>query len=181
MLDTATRQHLADYTCLRCGDKLGRFHVYCLTDPADVLRQTTERAPMHLHCAQEFAEAVHRDELAADPAFPKELLYVLYTVKASPSSPSAKVIRLIETEPGSACLHLFSPETIRFYHQRLDGPHVVTRPAEYAEIESAMIEALKEVATGCSPEEAEAWSDQIARLHKYLPQRPKQEPEPEPT
>lgn len=174
MLSPLTRQHLAAYTCPRCGHSLGRFHVYCLTAPVDVLRQTTEHGPMHLECAKEHAEAAHRAELEADPTFEKNLLYALYVVKGSPAAPSARLIRLLDNDEATAQLHLFTPEHITFYHQAIDGPHALVREAEYDEIEAAMHPCVTALLAACqSDDERQELQNQISRLHKHLPSRPK--------
>lgn len=173
MLTPRTKHHLAASTCPRCGEPLGRFHIYLLTDPVDVLRQTTEAGPLHRDCALEHAEAEHRAQQAADPAFPHTLIFALYTVKASPTAPSARIIRLHPEDPATSQLLLFTPEEITFYLQTLDGPQAITRPADYAEIESVMEPATAEAGQGASPAELEELLHQITRLHKFLPKRPK--------
>jgi hypothetical protein len=173
MLTPRTLQHLAHHTCPRCGQPLGRFHVYLLTDPVEVLRQTTEHGPMHRDCAHEQAEAAHRAQIAADPAFPRTLCYALYVVKATPSSPSARIIRLHPEDPASKCLLLFSPEKITFYLQTLDGPQAITREADYDEITAVMEPAAEQAGEGASAEEQEEIVRQVHRLHKFLPKRPK--------
>ena len=173
MLTTRTLKHLASSTCHRCGAPLGRFHVYLLTDPADVLRQTTEHGPMHRDCAQEQAEAEHRRQIDQDTCFPRTLCYALYVVKGSPNAPSARIIRLHSEDPATSQLLLFTPEEITFYLQTLDGPQAITRPADSAEIESVMDPATAEAGAGASPEEQEELIHQITRLHKFLPKRPK--------
>lgn len=172
MLTSLTRHHLAACTCHRCGTTLGRFHVYCLTQPAEVLRQTTEFGPMHLECAQEYAEAAHRTELKAQPTFEPALLYALYVVKGSPTAASAKIIRLLKDDPATTQLHLFTPDRIEFHHQTIDGAQAITRPAEYDEIQATMMPAVSELLAACqSPAETEELELQIARLHQYLPKR----------
>lgn len=173
MLSPSTLTHLTAFTCPRCGQALGRFHVYLLTDPADVLRQTTEHGPMHRECAEEQAEAAHRAQIAADPAFPRTLCYALYVVKATPSTPSARIIRLHPEDPASKYLLLFTPEEITFYLQTLDGPQAITRKADYDEIAAVMEPAAEQAGEGASAEEQEELIHQITRLHKFLPKRPK--------
>lgn len=163
MLTNETRAHLAEYTCTRCGEPLGRFHVYPVLDLAQVIRQTSETAPMHLECAEEHAEA----------ATPQVPLYALYVVKAAPRSASARVIRLLDHDPASAVLHLYSPDSIKFKVQTFDGPHVITRPAEYDEIKDAMIAAIADMMQSSpSKTEQQEIAAQIALLHKHLPQIP---------
>lgn len=173
MLSPLTTRHLSAFTCPRCGQPLGRFHVYLLTDPVEVLRQTTEHAPLHLDCAHEQAEAAHRAQLLTAPAFPRTLCYALYTVKGRPSSPSARIIRLVEADPASRLLLLFTPEKITFYLLSLDGPQSILRGADYAEIESVMAPATEAAGAGASAAEQEELVRQITRLHQFLPKRPK--------
>lgn len=173
MLSPSTLHHLVAFTCPRCGEPLGRFHVYLLTDPVDVLRQTTEHGPMHRDCAQEQAEAAHRAQIDADPAFPRLLCYALYVVKATPSTPSARIIRLHPEDPASKYLLLFSPEEITFYLQTLDGPQAIARKADYDEIAAVMEPAAEQAGEGASAEEQQEIIRQIIRLYKHLPKRPK--------
>ena len=173
MLSPQTLHHLTHYTCPRCGQPLGRFHVYLLTDPIDVLRQTTEHGPMHRDCAQEQAEAAHRAQIDADSAFPRLLCYALYVVKGTPASPSARIIRLHPEDPASKYLLLFTPEEITFYLQTLDGPQALTRKADYDEITAVMEPAAEQAGKGASAEEQEEIVRQVHRLHKFLPKRPK--------
>jgi hypothetical protein len=175
MLSPLTLHHLAAFTCPRCGEPLGRFHVYLLTDPVEVLRQTTEHGPMHLECAHEHAEAAHRSTSIKNPAS-STCCYALYVVKATPSAPSARIIRRHPEDPATTQLLLFSPEKITFYLQTLDGPQSILRPADYDEITAVMEPAAEEAGEGASAEEQQEIIRQIHRLHKFLPKRPKPSP-----
>jgi hypothetical protein len=172
MLSPHTLTHLAAFTCPRCGQPLGRFHVYLLTDPVEVLRQTTEGGPMHLECAHEQAEVDHRAQIRADPTFARPLCYALYVVKATPSDPSARIIRLHREVPATRCLHLFSPEKITFFLQTLNGPQAIVREASFAEIEAVMQPAAQKAGEGAAAEEQQEIIRQIRRLHKFFPKRP---------
>lgn len=169
MLTPSTLSHLAACTCWRCGQPLGRFHVYLLTDPVEILRQTTEHGPMHRACAMEQAETAHRDQIAT---FPRALIYALYVVKSTPSSPSARIVRLHPEDTTTNQLLLFTPDEITFYLQTLDGPNTITREADYDEIESVMDPAAEAAGEGASADELAEIVAQIARLHKFLPKRP---------
>lgn len=179
MLTLRTLKHLATSTCPRCGEPLGRYHVYLLTDPVEVLRQTTEHGPMHRDCAHEQADADHRAQIAADPAFPSTLCYALYTVKASPTAPSARIIRLREDDPDTQQLLLFSPEKITFYLQTLNAARrhdaAICREADYAEIAAVMEPAAEAAGEGACTAERKEIVRQVQRLHKFLPKRLKPE------
>ena len=117
----------------------------------------------------------YRAELIANPNFPGALLYALYVVKGSPSSPSARIIRLVEEDETTQELLLFSPDRITFFHHTIAGPDSATREATYEEIESVMEPATTEAGLDASDAEKEELVRQVHRLHKFLPKRPKPE------
>ena len=190
MLSPLTLLALTRHTCVLCEQPLINAHTYPLIEPGQLLSQTTDTGPHHPRCAQQRLE----DILRKDPGTQTNFRYIaaLWTVQTSATSPSGRIIRLHEEDPDSTLIHLFSPLKIdlictiahpaRPMPARLGGPtpsqqrrryNLVTRPADYAEIEEWMRPALQD-ADSLSKTESEQSElvQQIARLHKFFPKRP---------
>lgn len=189
MLSPLTILALQRFTCVLCEQPLQNAHTYPLIEPGQLLSQTTEIGPHHPNCAQKRLE----DILRKDPGTQTNFRYIaaLWTVQTSPTSPSGRIIRLHEEDPDSTVIHLFSPLTVnlictvahpaRPMPARLGGPtpsqqrrryHLVTRAADYEEIEEWMRPGLQEAANNSKTEaELSDLRQQIARLHKHFPKR----------
>lgn len=188
MLSPLTLLALTRHTCVLCEQPLLNAHTYPLIEPGQLLSQTTDTGPHHPKCAQQRLE----DILRKDPNTQTNFRYIaaLWTVQTSPTSPSGRIIRLHEEDPDSTVIHLFIPLTVnlictvahpaRPMTARLGGPtpsqqrrrfHLVTRPADYDEIQTWMLPAVQDATLGATPEEVAELTQQIARLHKHFPRR----------
>ena len=165
-------QSLADHTCPYCRQPLGRSHAYPVTDPSTLISLLTPYAPHHRDCAEEMA-ALHilgsfsSLEMSESPApLPVHLIVVL-TVKATPTGPSGRLVRLSPEDPDSLRLHLFQPETITF------RPYGEDRPATNEEAEAWMSESIAVAASHAPPgsDEYQEIARQLARLQPHLPRR----------
>jgi hypothetical protein len=173
MLSPLTLAFLARYTCPRCEQPLGRFHAYPLLCPSQLISLTSELAPMHLHCAEEHAEDVitaRQGEANPTPTptptrprsetfAPKETvsslplpLRVIAVVKASPTSPSARLTRLNPEDPATSTLMLFTPEAVHFHHITPAGASaVIIRPATNEEVFHYMEPAIQDAMFTAKP------------------------------
>lgn len=178
MLSASTLLSLRRYTCQYCEKPLEDAHTYPLIQPDQLISQTSEMGPHHLECARaQVEELLKRKAVTLED---KPQIIAFWTVKASPSSSSARIIRLNDHDPDSATLHLFSPDSIRFDHTVCSRPfprstdrHLVTRPAGYEEIYLWMEPALRAATVNGTEEQIDEITHQIARLLKHLPPRPK--------
>lgn len=188
MLSPSILAHFAAFTCPHCHEPLGRFHAYPLLEPAQVISSTSNLAPMHLTCAEE----CHEQLLQAQPPEQPSRLSVIAVVKASPQSPSARLIRLHPEDPDTTTFLLFTPDTLHFLHQSLSisgkplpttangsasdpsttansgAAALITRPATNAEVlqwMSPAIEAAMLKAHG-NPEEIKELTVTLGRLQK---------------
>ncbi|MFZ2281860.1 MAG: hypothetical protein WAW39_28935 [Prosthecobacter sp.] len=188
MLSPLTILALQRFTCVLCEQPLLNAHTYPLIEPGQLLSQTTDIGPHHPSCAQKHLENL----LLQDPNTQTNFRYIagLYTVQTSTTSPSGRIIRLHEEDADSTVIHLFSPLTVnlictvahpaRPMPARLGGRaktqrrryNLVTRAADYAEIEEWMSPALQDAANNSRTEaEKSDLVQQIARLHKHFPKR----------
>lgn len=151
MLTRIQLTHLAGYVCPYCAKLLGRYHAYPVS-PATLISHLADSVPMHLECAQKYDE-LHGCEMT-----------IVWVVKSSsPNAPSGK---LFEQTPGNWWIHLYSPERIEFYH--------AGKPATYEQIQEAVQPAANMAAEAATSEaEIEEIIRQVAKLHRYLPPRPK--------
>ncbi|MBN8422860.1 MAG: hypothetical protein J0L73_28385 [Verrucomicrobia bacterium] len=189
MLSPLTILALQRFTCVLCEQPLLNAHTYPLIEPGQLLSQTTDIGPHHPSCAQKRLE----DILRKDPGTQTNFRYIagLWTVQTSPTSASGRIIRLHEEDPDSTVIHLFSPLKLdlictvahlaRPMPARLGGPtpsqqrrryNLVTRAADYEEIQTWMFPAVHEAQTGATEDEQREIAQQIARLHKHFPKRP---------
>lgn len=171
---------LANYLCSHCEQPLGCFHAYHLHRPDQLLSQLADHAPCHLGCIE---AALEETALQNGP-----VLTCIATVKASPTSPSGRLVRLPHPETGepSAHVHLFTPDTLRFLHLSAHpspiklnsdfeiGPSVlntITRPATPDEIidwmTPALADALGKATTG---DEQRTILHQLGLIGSRLPQ-----------
>lgn len=179
MLSPSTLQHLGHYTCPHCQQPLGRFHAYPLLQAAQVISFTSDLAPMHRMCAEEHQQQL----LQAQPPDQLTRLSVIAVVKASPRSPSARIIRLHPADATTTTLHLFTPDTIHFLHQELAHQPAAaaadlaapvsalvlkTRPATNAEVLEWMAPAIEKAALKANgnPEEIQELTLTLGRLQK---------------
>lgn len=140
MITPTTHQHLGSYTCPRCKAPLGRFHAYPIQEPSQVISLCLETAPMHKQCAE-----IHLEETQTHP------VQALAIIKATPTSPSARLVRLHPEDASTTQLHLFTPEDIHFLHITPCGDATITRAASNEEVFAWMetaIAAAMQKATG---------------------------------
>lgn len=180
MLLPTIAHHLGTFTCPQCNEPLGRYHAYHLHQPGMLLSQLADHAPCHLGCIE---AALEETELQNGP-----VITCIATVKASPTSPSGRLVRLPHPETGepTAHVHLFTPDTLRFLHLSAHpspiklnsdfeiGPSVlntITRPATPDEIidwmTPALADALGKATTG---DEQRTILHQLGLIGSRLPQ-----------
>lgn len=133
MLSPATLQSLAKYTCPRCAKPLGRFHCYPIQQPGQVISLCLETAPMHKQCAEILLEALLTPSVQA-----------IAIIKATPTSPSARLVRLHPEDATTTCLHLFTPEDVHFIHSTPCGAGIITRRATNEEVFQWMQPAIED-------------------------------------
>lgn len=188
MLSPVTILALQRFTCVLCEQPLLNAHTYPLIEPGQLLSQTTSIGPHHPGCAQKHLEHLLFKNPDTQTNFP--YIAALWTVQTSPTSPGGRIIRLHEEDADSTVIHLFSPLKIdlictvahpaRPMPARLGGPtpaqqrrrfHLVTRAADYDEIQSWMLPAVQDATLGATTEQVAELTQQIARLHKHFPKR----------
>jgi len=174
MLPRPTIAHcLANYICPFCSEPLGRFHAYHLHRPDQLLSQLADHAPAHLGCIE---AALEETELQNGP-----VLTCIATVKASPTSPSGRLISLPHPESGesTAHVHLFTPDTLRFLHltsqslpiSKSPSLATITRPATPEEIIAWMTPALADALTkATSGDEQRTILHQLGLIASRLPE-----------
>lgn len=174
MLLPTIAHHLGTFTCPQCNEPLGRYHAYLLNRPAQILSQLAEHPPAHLGCIEYALE--NPDTIPpADPSEPviPNNITCLVTVKAAPTTPSARLVRLPHPETGepTPCLHLFTPDTLRFLHLTWSAGHIVTRPATPEEIINWMTPALADALTKATTgDEQRTILHQLGLIGSRLPQ-----------
>lgn len=155
MLSQATLTHLARYICPRCEQPLGRFHAYPLLCPSQLISLTTDLAPMHRHCAEKHAEDVitssQGDGVSNPVSSATNRLRAIAVVKASPTSPSARITRLHPEDPTTATLLLFTPDTVHFHHITPAGAAQAIRPATNEEVFHYMEPAIQDAMSTAKP------------------------------
>lgn len=193
MLSPVTILALQRFTCVLCEKPLLNAHTYPLTEPGQLLSQTTKIGPHHPGCAQKHLENLLFQNPDTQTNFP--YIAALWTVQTSPTSPSGRIIRLHEEDADSTVIHLFSPLKVnvictvahpaRPLPMRLGGRakpqryrfNLVTRAADFAEIEEWMSPALQTAADNSRTEAEESdLVEQLARLYKHFPKRTPQSP-----
>lgn len=149
MLTEHHKRHLLAFTCPECGEPLGRFHAYPL-DPAQCLSQTVECAPMHLDCAQTYAETHHT-------------LRAVAVIKATPTTPSGKLFRTLRDDPSTTCIRLYTPERIDFHHVTHNNGADIIRPATREEVFQWLKDALTDAQVAAHHND-----DELAELLRHL-------------
>lgn len=173
MLIPNLTHHLGTYTCPQCAEPLGRYHAYHLTRPDQIISQLAEHPPAHLGCIEDDIE--NPETKNEEPG----TITCLVTVKGTPTSPSARLVRLPDPKTGepSPYLHLFTPDTIRFLHVSRTtaigcGHHTITRPAEPQEIIDWITPALAEaIGRATSGDEQRTILHQLGLIASKLPER----------
>lgn len=173
--------HLSLYLCPHCEQPLGRFHAYHLHRPDQLLSQLADHAPAHLGCLEAALEETTLQNGSA--------ITCIATVKASPTSPSGRLVRLPHPETGepTAHIHLLTPDTLRFLHLSAhpspialnsgfdSGPpflNTITRPATPEEIIAWMTPALADaLSKATSGDEQRTILHQLGLIASKLPER----------
>lgn len=179
----STAHCLSHFLCPRCGEPLGVHHAYHLPQPSQILSQLANHPPCHLACVEAMLEETPLTPPGADT--PASAIACIAVVKAGPSSPSARLIKLDHPELGGTelhHLHLFTPERIRFEHlsawpanepmQKPDAVHTVTRPATAQEIINWITPALSvALHRATSEDERRTIIHQLGLIQSRLPDR----------
>ena len=176
MLSALTLLSLQRHTCVYCEQPLTADHTYPLIEPGQLLSQTTDTGPHHASCAEDRLLDILRR--SADTQIDTPFMAALWTVQASPTAPSGRILRIHDHDPDSTCLHLFTPKSISVILTTASRPfpkqrefHFISRPATYDQIRRWMEPAVGDAMHNASDEQLAELCKQIARLHAFFPSK----------